>query len=115
MVATISFTTIGLPVSLLCVYLLHYHVFTHCTSTICLCFVLLFVYLLHYHLFTICTTICLCFVLLLVYLLYYRVKELPQCLVSVKLPSMQKCVVLPFVDIPLVGQMSAQAQLSDFP
>ena len=62
MVTTISFTTIGLPVVLLCVYLLHHCVFTCCT-TICLRFVLPFVYLLHYRLFTVCTTVCLHFVL----------------------------------------------------
>ena len=80
---TISFTTIGLPVVLLCVYLLHYRVFTCCT-TICLRFVL-------------------------------PCKELPQCLVSVELPSVRKRVMLPFVDVPPVGRMSARARLSGFP
>ena len=83
--------------------------FTHCT-TICLRFVLPFVYHLHYRLFTFCTT-----VLLFVYLLYYRAKELPQCLVSVEFPSVRKRVVLPFIDVPPVGRMSARARLSGFP
>ena len=121
---TISFTTIGLPVVLPCVYLLHYSAFTHCT-TICLRFVLPFVYVLYYRLFTVCTTVCLRFVLLFVYVLYYCAtfclpfvlpcEELPQCLVSVELPSVQKRVVLPFVDVPPVGRMSARARLSGFP
>ena len=36
-------------------------------------------------------------------------------LVSIKLPSVRKHVVLLFVDIPSVGQMSAQVWLSSFP
>ena len=104
MVTTISFTTIGLPVSLLCVYLLHYHLFTFC-ATVCLPFVLLFVYLFHYHLFT----VCLHFVLLFVYVLYYRAKmchasicrhsaswpnECPSAVVQLSIPHKFKVVGL---------------------
>ena len=70
MVTTISFTTIGLPVVLLCVYLLHYCVFTCCT-TVCLPVALPFVYVLCYRLFTFCTTVCLPFALPSVYIFYY--------------------------------------------
>ena len=87
----------------------YYHWFTCCT-TVCLPIALPFVYRLHYRLFTFCTT-----VLLFVYLLYYRAKEGTQCLVSVELPSTRKRVVLPFVDVPPVGRMSARARLSGFP
>ena len=88
---------------------MHYHWFTCCT-TVCLPIALPFVYRLHYRLFTFCTT-----VLLFVYLLYYRAKEGTQCLVFVELPSAQKRVVLLFVDVLLVGRMSARAWLSGFP
>ena len=101
------------------VYPLHYCLFTFC-ATVCLPFALPSVYRLHYRLFTFCTT-----VLLFVYVVYYRAtfclrfvlpcEELPQCLVSVELPSVRIRVVLPFVDVPPVGQMSARARLSGFP
>ena len=94
--------------------MIYYRVFTCCT-TVCLPIALPFVYVLCYSLFTFCTTVCLPFALPSVYVLYYRAKELPQCLVSVELPSARKRVVLPFVDVPPVGRMSARARLSGFP